>query len=225
MTEGEEREGEESETIHNTLAADNTDSTNNDNPWADRDNSLGIHIRHSDKGVTRGGVIALSDFFPYAKAFVENGGGSIFVATDSSLVIEEITSKWPKDIRSHVVYQGGTTLSRNDTGSFDLAVSHHQTNLEALTDILALSKCTYLVHGFSALSEAAIYLNPSLIERSVNLEHKDQDDKAKYTKFLKMIESSKRGRRKKEKTSVTFEREEENPIKGIIYGKVKTSQY
>eukprot|EP00985_Skeletonema_marinoi_P000487 scaffold187_cov140-Skeletonema_marinoi.AAC.12 len=154
-----------------------------------RDNSLGIHIRHSDKGVTRGGVIALSDFFPYAKAFVENGGGSIFVATDSSLVIEEITSKWPKDIRSHVVYQGGTTLSRNDTGSFDLAVSHHQANLEALTDILALSKCTYLVHGFSALSEAAIYLNPSLIERSVNLEHKDQDDKAKYTKFLKMIES------------------------------------
>jgi len=116
---------------------------------------------------------------------VENGGGSIFVATDSSLVIEEITSKWP----SHVVYQGGTTLSRNDTATFDLAVSHHQTNLEALTDILALSKCTYLVHGFSALSEAAIYMNPSLIERSVNLEHKDQDDKAKYTKFLKMIES------------------------------------
>ena len=48
---------------------------------------------------------------------------------------------------------------------------------------------TYLVHGFLALSEAAIYLNPSLIERSVNLEHKDQDYKAKYTKFLKMIES------------------------------------
>jgi hypothetical protein len=120
---------------------------------------------------------------------VENGGGSIFVATDSSLVITEITSKWPNDIMSHVVYQGGTTLSRNDTATFDLAVSHHQTNLEALTDILALSKCTYLVHGFSALSEATIYLNPSLIERSVNLEHKDQDDKAKYTKFLKMIES------------------------------------
>mmetsp|Transcript_29800 Transcript_29800/g.44830 ORF Transcript_29800/g.44830 Transcript_29800/m.44830 type:complete len:154 (-) Transcript_29800:364-825(-) len=109
-----------------------------------RDNSLGIHIRHSDKGVTRGGVIALSDFFPYANAFVENGGGSIFVATDSSLVIEEITSKWP----SHVVYQGGTTLSRNDTATFDLAVSHHQTNLEALTDILALSKCTYLFMDF-----------------------------------------------------------------------------
>lgn len=132
-------------------------------------------------------VIPLSEFFPYAKAFVENGGGSIFVATDSSLVIEEITTKWPEDVRSHVVHQEGVTLSRDDTATFDMGASPHRTNVEALTDALALSKCTYLVHGFSALSEAAIYLNPSLIERSVNLEHNDQDGKTKFANFLTMI--------------------------------------
>ena len=118
---------------------------------------------------------------------MENGGGSIFVATDSSLVIDEITSTWPTVTTSHVVYQGGTILSHNDTVPFELGPSAHRTNVEALTNILALSQCTYLVHGFSALSEAAIYLNPSLIELSVNLEHRDQDDKAKYANFLKMI--------------------------------------
>jgi len=35
------------------------------------------------------------------------------------------------------------------------------------------------------------------------------------------LNQSKRGRRKKEKISVTFEREEENPIKGIILWKSK----
>jgi hypothetical protein len=42
--------------------------------------------------------------------------------------------------------------------------------MEALTDALAMSKCTYLLHGLSALSEAAFFINPGLMERSVNLE-------------------------------------------------------
>ena len=184
-----------------------------------QENSLGIHIRHSDKGITRGGgklsvyhcvymniyqtslklsshtpfihlVIPLSDFFSYVKAFVESGGGSVFVATDSSLVIKTMKSEWPTNILSHVVYQSGTILSHNDTATFELgSSSHHRTNVEALTDILALSKCTYLVHGNSALSESAFYLNPLLIERSINLEHNDQDAEAKYAKILKMIKS------------------------------------
>ena len=120
---------------------------------------------------------------------MDSGGGSIFVATDSSLIIEEIKTKWPEDVSRNIIHQVGATLSRNDTATFDLGASPHRTNVEALTDILALSKCTYLIHGFSALSEAAIYLNPSLIERSVNLEHDDQDDNTKYARFLQMIHS------------------------------------
>ena len=49
--------------------------------------------------------------------------------------------------------------------------SHHRTNTEVLVDILALSKCTFFIHGFSAVSEAAIYLNfPTLHKFSVDLE-------------------------------------------------------
>ena len=120
---------------------------------------------------------------------MENGGGSIYIATDSSLVIDEITTEWPKHISSHISYQDGITLSSNETATFDLGVSHHQINTEALTEILALSKCTYLVHGWSAISEAAMYLNPSLIERSVNLENVGRDSEGMYAKFLKMIHS------------------------------------
>merc|ERR1712232_226586 len=51
------------------------------------------------------------------------------------------------------------------TASFDLGgISHHTTNIEALTDILIISKyCTYLLHGWSAMTEAVFYLNPSFI--------------------------------------------------------------
>ena len=119
---------------------------------------------------------------------MENGGSGIFIATDSSVVTYEITSKCPSDITSRIVFQDGTILSHKYTATFELVTSNHRINVEALTDILALSKCTYLVHGLSALSEAAIYyLNPSLTERSTNLEHNDQDVKAKYANFLKMI--------------------------------------
>jgi hypothetical protein len=61
-------------------------------------------------------------------------------------------------------------LTRNETAAFDLGVSPHRTNVEALTDVLALSKCTFLLHGLSAMSEAVLYLNPGLVARSINLE-------------------------------------------------------
>ena len=42
--------------------------------------------------------------------------------------------------------------------------------MEAQTDLLALSKCTFFLHSLSALSESALYLNPGLVERAINLE-------------------------------------------------------
>jgi len=59
----------------------------------EQENSLGLHIRHGDKGNTRGGEIAVKDFLPYAAAFVKHGGGNIFVETDSALVFEEIKTE------------------------------------------------------------------------------------------------------------------------------------
>jgi hypothetical protein len=139
------------------------------------ENSLGMHIRHGDKGIERY-VIPVAAFLPYCSAFVAQGGNSIYLATDSALVVEEIMRDWPRNVTSRIVRQQEVKgLSRNDSAAFSLGVSAHQTNVEALTDALALSKCTYLLHGFSALTEAAFYLNPKLLGRSVNLDDMDQE--------------------------------------------------
>jgi hypothetical protein len=138
--------------------------------------SLGMHIRHGDKYIERK-VIKTGKFLRYAKAFVENGGGSIYVASDSAKVFEKIEKSWPKNVSSHVVRQPCIGLTNNGTAAFDLGHSAHRTNTEALTDLLALSKCTFLLHGLSALSEAVLYMNPGLIERSINLEDRNHKHK------------------------------------------------
>lgn len=141
-------------------------------------NSLGMHIRHTDKELTYRRNVKLEEFLPYCEAFVDDGGGDIFLATDSALVLEEIYEKWPKRVTSHIVRQQQMEgLSRNGTGAFDLGISTHRSNTEALTDLLALSKCTYLLHGLSAFTEAILWLNPGLMERALNLE----DDESAYT--------------------------------------------
>ena len=132
--------------------------------------SLGMHIRHSDKVVERR-VIEVDEFLPFAKAFIRCGGNSIYIATDSTKVIESIFKQWPKRITKHVVYQPSVMgRSSNETAAFDIGVSRHRTNVEALTDVIALSKTSFLLHGLSAMSEAVMFLNPELATRSKNLE-------------------------------------------------------
>lgn len=143
--------------------------------------SLGMHIRHADKQLSRSNV-PVDNFLEFAQSFVDAGeGGDIYVATDSKLVLEEIFERWPKKVRDRIVYQKGVQgLSRNETAAFDLGVSVHRTNTEALTDLLALSKCTYLLHGLSALSEAVFFLNPGLMKRAVNLDDIEADYTTEY---------------------------------------------
>lgn len=148
--------------------------------------SLGLHIRHGDKYIERD-VIETDTFFKFAEAFVNNGGGAIFVATDSSKVIKQIKNDWPKHVVDHVVHQSSVKgLSSNQTAAFDLGISAHRTNVEALTDVLALSKCTFFLHGLSAMSEAVLYLNPGLVARSINLEDEMYQDYSPED-FLKKI--------------------------------------
>jgi len=140
--------------------------------------SLGMHIRHGDKGLERN-IIEVDRFFIFAEAFVNNGGSYIYLATDSSKVVEKILENWPAKVTDHLVHQPSVLArSSNETAAFDLGVSPHRSNVEALTDILALSKCTFFLHGLSAMSEAALFLNPGLKARSINL------DDEKYNDFL-----------------------------------------
>ena len=108
---------------------------------------------------------------------MNNGGGSLYLATDSKDVVDNIMKEWPKHVTDHIVRQPSVEgLTPNHFAAFDLGISSHRTNTEALTDIIGLSKCTFLLHGMSAMTEAALYLNPGLVMRSINIEDPQYSD-------------------------------------------------
>jgi hypothetical protein len=139
---------------------------------------LGLHIRHSDKASGRR-VVKTAEFLPYVQAFLEaakDGDPHVYLATDSSLVLQEIADTWPKAVRESIRTIGDEILrSSSEQAVFDMhgASKHHRANQEILTEIIALSACQFMIHGFSAVSESAIWINFELHDLSVNLEDPD----------------------------------------------------
>jgi hypothetical protein len=139
---------------------------------------LALHVRHSDKG-NRRHRIPLPAFLPFVQAYIEQTRGAVvYLATDSSSVLQKINQTWPE-----AAVQRIRTLDSSSSGSHDAIIRspnktavfklgrHHQTNFQVLTDIAAMSRCQFLLHGLSAVSEAVHYWNyPTLHEQSVNLE-------------------------------------------------------
>jgi hypothetical protein len=129
---------------------------------------LGLHVRHSDKGAERR-LIAVKDFVPYLQAYAKAGGRHAYLATDSSHVQEELQQSVNSTIMLHS--QPNTLLSSSRTAVFNQHKGqHHVTNQQVLQDIYALSQCSWLLHGRSAVSEAVMYLRPDLHRHSVDLE-------------------------------------------------------
>jgi hypothetical protein len=138
---------------------------------------MALHIRHSDKA-NRRRKIPVKKFLPYAQAYVEerlkayrgDNYFSVYLATDSHKVIHEIKTTWPSALIDRMRWQDQVVRSNDSTPVFTLS-SHHVTNTQVLVDILAMSKCQFLLHGLSAVSEATHYLNIDLHRnKSVNLE-------------------------------------------------------
>jgi hypothetical protein len=131
---------------------------------------LGMHIRHSDKWGARR-QIPEEEFLPYVKAFLQRGGRTVYLATDSQNVIDTVRNSWPAWMKEHIRTQGDDSVVRSTYQKPVFKIGeHHRTNTEVLNDILALSRCRFMIHGLSAVSESAIYLNLNLHNRSVNLE-------------------------------------------------------
>jgi hypothetical protein len=156
----------------------------NPNCSAPNNACLGLHVRHSDKAAGRR-VIAVNEFLPFAIAFLQNGGAHIYVATDSSSVIATIVNEWPEHVAKTIRFVSNQTRSKDQKAVFDMQ-THHETNIEALTEILALSYCQFLVHGMSALSEAAIWINLGLHMQSVNLEDPGHLTPAAFGRLVKL---------------------------------------
>lgn len=147
---------------------------------------LGLHIRHSDKSAGRR-VIETEEFLPFALAFLHAGGKHIYLATDSSQVLQEVQTLWPVHVRDRVRTIGDHIVrSSDDKAVFDLG-SHHRTNQEVLIEILALSQCQFLVHGLSAVSESSIWMNIDLHVRSANLEDPDHISAASFGTMVQMV--------------------------------------
>jgi hypothetical protein len=130
---------------------------------------LAVHVRHSDKA-NRRQKIPLKRFYPYIDAYLEQAPqGKVFLATDSSVVLQELQSL--PQYQDRILWQEGAARSQNTTSVFRQH-DHHYTNVQVLVDILAMSHCQFLLHGLSAVSEAVLYLNPALQSHnhSVNLE-------------------------------------------------------
>ena len=144
---------------------------------------LGLHIRHSDKSAGRR-VLAVSEFLPYCEQFVKHGGKQLYLATDSIPVLQEIQETWPQHIVSLIQSTSDMVRSSDTTAVFDMA-SHHRTNQEVLVEIIALSSCQFLIHGHSAVSEAAIWMNYDVLHyTSINLEDDDHINIAQYKILL-----------------------------------------
>lgn len=138
---------------------------------------LALHIRHSDKANRRKRIQA-KQFLPYVEAYFRHQTRShhpttvfsIYLATDSTSVIDEIQQTWPREIVTVMRWQHDVVRSNDTTAVFKQNFGHHRTNVEVLTDIIVMSQCQYFLHGLSAVSESVHYLNPGLKYSSVNLE-------------------------------------------------------
>lgn len=149
---------------------------------------LGLHIRQSDKAAGRR-QIQTHEFLPYAIAFVKAGGKAIYLATDSTKVLEEVKASWPDYVQDKLRTIGDNIIrSTDDKAVFDIGkASHDRTNREILIEILALAQCQFMVHGLSAVTESSIWINVDLHDTSINLEDPEHLPSAVFGTLVQMI--------------------------------------
>eukprot|EP00937_MAST-01D_sp_MAST-1D-sp2_P003340 g3340.t1 len=128
--------------------------------------TLGIHVRGTDK-VWGGGTITPADYVPFIKKYLEKypDTASIFMATDSPRFMRYLQAQ----------PSFGSLVKGFDQRRTEMWASVHGdlAKTEAVfMDSILLSMCDYLLLSASAVAEAAIYFNPALHEKSLNLQYK-----------------------------------------------------
>jgi len=144
------------------------------NSLAPGEHCLAVHLRISDKSGRYRKKVKADKFEPYVDAFERAGGRVVYIATDSHRALKYIEKDFPDSLKELIRTQGRFVVRSFKEYPTHFLEDHHRVNSETLVDILAMSKCDLLLHGFSTVSEAAIYLNPTLHNNSVNLEDPDR---------------------------------------------------
>ena len=143
--------------------------------FRDRSPMLGVHMRGTDK-LAAGGrrIIYPEEYLPVVRSFrAKFPEGGIFVATDDAQMLQELGGEQDMDFISQ-------SISRAEGNSPPFLVDHtdgpHALGVEIMTDIYLLSRCDYLLHGVSSVTEAVMYINYDLHANSINLEYPHDGD-------------------------------------------------
>ena len=149
---------------------------------------MAVHIRATDKMGRHRKKVTAEKYVPYIESYLKAGGKWIYVATDSSRALRFLSNSLPETLKRFTRSQGKYVVRSNSRNIPPFALdSHHRVNSETLVDIYAMSKCQILLHSFSTVAEVVIYLNPTLHNRSVNLEDSHRMDATRFEQFAASV--------------------------------------
>ena len=142
---------------------------------------LAMHMRGTDKAGGRPRS-SLEHYHDYAFDFLRlYRSGLVVVATDSTFYAAEVTEWVNRSFSTircarrrcpfEVVVPPISTRVGGSRGNFQVVRDQLQVAQDALIDIQTLARADYLVHGSSAMAEAAIYTNQSLHCASVDVDY------------------------------------------------------
>lgn len=150
--------------------------------------TLGVHMRGTDKAAGRK-WLPPTRFLPWVASFLRAvPTGRVVVATDSEPFAAEVRRVWAPlweagrvvltaaNTRSNLTASDGGGQQRPLQAAANFATVSNTTAvaLDVLLDIQLLARCSYLLHGSSAVAEAAHYTNPLLHARSIDIEWQPQ---------------------------------------------------
>jgi len=116
-------------------------------------------------------------YFPLIDSYIaQRGGGgqtiAIFIATDDESYLNQTQARYG----SQVIVQPGVVRAKGKTATWKAGTSTDAATRgsTSVIDALLLSKCDFLIKSSSAVSEYAIYWNPSLVHRTYDFDLPDQ---------------------------------------------------
>lgn len=146
---------------------------------------IGVHVRYASAHASeKPGAVSLEDYFKEIHQLTKNLNKKyvLYVATDSNYVIEQFKKKY-----NNLLYIDATRSNYNEEVHLiydkpEYWLSHPQEfhkkkpgrkgGIDALMDCLLLSKCDYLIHSTSNVSDYATFFNPRIksifLPRNIN---------------------------------------------------------
>ncbi|KAL1525576.1 hypothetical protein AB1Y20_020430 [Prymnesium parvum] len=142
---------------------------------------LGIHVRGTDKVVQP--KVPPEAYFPFIDAYLAAfKDAAVFVATDDKGYMERIRSRYRAlNSTGRLLTAAAADKARTFSTSRDdvllaesAAISAYEKGAGVLVDALLLSQCDFLLKATSAVAEFALWANPSLHHRHLDLQITDR---------------------------------------------------